>query len=415
MNQIDYAFFNRLKLAVNFCMILFFLSCENDKIPVSQEFEIEPPTFEEVEKKSLIVHIEVAQEIPIDSEIPCKIIFVENEDSLNVIGKIKRRGGYSIMYNKHSYKIDLKGDFSIDGLAADDDWILNANYIDKSFLRHTLSYELFKKMNPANNIACHWSYSEVYLNQQYNGLYVLMERLDRSTLMIEKPDTTTFIFKDPPIFRENQDEFVPQDLGNFHQQNYPDIEEFDKTGYINTVRHFIINAGNTLFSQKIDTIFDIENIIDWHLLLMYTNNGDGILKNFYLYKKSKNDLIQIAPWDYDHTFGRSGDNGLNLEKPIRPERAVLLNRLLQLDWYTTKLKKRWTQLNNEQIFGVEPVSKLIDNYVEELNPLVEKNFDLWPVHVWPYKDANTFKEEIDLIKRYLEIRQNQLDQYFNEL
>lgn len=394
-----------LKIVVNVSLMLFLGNCDNDKIILS-----EAPV-----KKLISIHIEVAQEIPIDNEIPCNIILIENKDSLNITGKIKRRGGYSIRYDKHSYKINLKCDFSIGGLPVDDDWILNANYIDKTFLRHILSYELFKKMNPINNIASNWRFIEVYLNQQYNGLYVLMERLDPSTLMIEKPDIAAFIFKDPPTFREQIDEFIPQDVENFHQQNYPDIEDFDKTAYIKSIRDFIINADDTLFSEKIATIFDIDNIIDWHLLLLCTNNGDGILKNFYLYKKSKTNLIQIAPWDYDHTYGRAGDNSLNLDKAIKPERAVLLNRLLQLKWYTNLLKKRWLALNDEQILGIKPISNMIDEYVKELSLLVEKNFELWPVDRWPYKDNNSFNEEIQLMKEYLEIRQNQLDAYFKDL
>ena len=61
-----------------------------------------------------------------------------------IIGKIKRRGGYSMRFAKHSYELDFKEDISLAGLPADDDWILNANYIDKTFLRHVVSYELFE-------------------------------------------------------------------------------------------------------------------------------------------------------------------------------------------------------------------------------------------------------------------------------
>jgi len=405
MKQIYQNTFFCLKLIINLSLVFFVLGCQKDK----------QPSEEVLHNKPLSVHIEVEEEIPIDNEIPCKVVFIENEDSLLITGKIERRGGFSIIYNKHSYKINLKGDFSIGGLQPDDDWILNANYIDKSFMRHTLSYELFKKMNPINNIASNWKYIEVYLNQQYAGLYVLMERLDRSTLKIEKPDTAAFIFKEPPIFREDLATFVPQDIENYNQQTYPNIEDFDKTGYLNAVRDFLVNANDTLFSQKVATVFDISNIIDWHLLLLYSNNGDGILKNFYLYKKSKNNLLQIAPWDYDHSFGRFSNNGLNIVMPIKPQRAILLNRLLQCNWYTKQLKKRWIALNDKQILGVKPVSDIIDNYADELSLLVEKNFALWPIEGWPYQDNNNFSDEIEVMKQYLNVRQNQLDIYFNQL
>jgi len=139
------------------------------------------------------------------------------------------------------------------------------------------------------------------------------------------------------------------------------------------------------------------------------------LKNFYLHKKNKGDLVQIAPWDYDHSFGRYGEGSLNLDKPVRPEWANLLNRLLKFDWYTTKLKKRWIQPNNNQILGIRPVSNMIDNYAIKLNLLVKRNFELWSLSEWPHKDDNNFTEEIEVMKQYLNIRQGQLEQYFDGL
>ena len=101
--------------------------------------------------------------------------------------------------------------------------------------------------------------------------------------------------------------------------------------------------------------------------------------------------------------------------PIKPQRAILLNRLLQCNWYTKQLKKRWIALNDKQILGVKPVSDIIDNYADELSLLVEKNFALWPIEGWPYQDNNNFNDEIEVMKQYLNVRQNQLDIYFNQL
>ncbi len=47
-------------------------------------------------------------------------------------------------------------------------------------------------------------------------------------------------------------------------------------------------------------------------MLLLSNNGDGVMKNFLLYKIDSNTPFRIALWDYDHSFGRDGDNELNL-------------------------------------------------------------------------------------------------------
>ena len=45
-----------------------------------------------------------------------------------------------------------------------------------------------------------------------------------------------------------------------------------------------------------------------HLLLYLSNGGDGITKNFYIYKMDEETPFRIALWDCDHSFGRDGDN-----------------------------------------------------------------------------------------------------------
>ncbi len=124
-------------------------------------------------------------------------------------------------------------------------------------------------------------------------------------------NSTAVIFKEPHIFRDSYDGVVPEEPENFHQQKFPKIEERDMTVYIESVRDFILESSDEEFTQQIASFFDLENVIDWHLLLLITNNSDGILKGFYLYKINEETPLRIAPWDYDHSFGRDGDNELN--------------------------------------------------------------------------------------------------------
>ncbi|MEO0735011.1 MAG: DUF2911 domain-containing protein, partial [Bacteroidota bacterium] len=57
---------------------------------------------------------------------------------------LKRRGGMSFVYDKHSYTLHLDRKIPLDFLPLDRDWVLNASYIDKTFVRHKVSYDLFR-------------------------------------------------------------------------------------------------------------------------------------------------------------------------------------------------------------------------------------------------------------------------------
>ena len=362
-----------------------------------------------------VLQIKHNNPIPIDKKI--KMSLYENLNKKQMIhhGKIERRGGFSIKFPKHSYEIDLKEDISLAELPVDDDWILNANYIDKTFIRHVLSYELFSSMSN-QNIAPKSKYVELELNGVYNGLYVLMEKLDKSSLGIVASDSMAVIFKEPKIFRKNYEKLSTNDQINFHQQTYPKINKENKTLYLEGIRKFILSTNNTDFQTSISKLLDIDNIIDWHLLLLITNNSDGILKNFYLYKKDNTTPIRIAPWDYDHSFGRDGDNELNLnERPLNIERSILFKRLLECEWYIKKLKKKWDNLNSYNILSVSGLKQRILTKKEMIKTSVQKNFKIWPIDSRLYYDANNFEQEIDIMLKFIDIRHKYLTEYFSNL
>ncbi len=353
--------------------------------------------------------------IPVDYKIGVDLCISDGTEMVRYEGRVERRGGSSISFSKHSYEIDLNEDIPLLDLPDDDDWILNANYIDKTFLRHVVSYELFMAMNEKNE-ASQCEYIEVQLNSIYNGLYVLMEKLDKSSLEINGEDTSAVIFKEPHLFRESYENIIPQDEDNFHQQTFPKIGKKNKAGFIEGIRKFILTSSDAVFSKEIFGIFDMENIIDWHLLLLISNNSDGILKNYYLYKTDANTPVRIAPWDYDHSFGRDGDNELNLdERPLKIERSILFSRLLQFNWYKQLLKNRWEKLNDSGVLSEQDLKQRVIKKSTEVREPAIKNFEMWPVNSSWYYDSNNFDQEIEIMLQFIELRHRRLREYFNAL
>ncbi len=390
---------NRIILGI---LLFSFLSCKNDKSTIPND-------------AIYTLNIEVTKDIPKNKKVAILLQQKKGDQVDTYEGKIERRGGYSMSFPKHSYEIDLRKDISLANLPEDDDWILNSNYIDKTFLRHVISYELFTEMGIVNE-APESQFVEVELNGVYNGLYVLMEKLDKSSLDISKKDSTAVIFKEPHLFRQTYDKVRPQKPNNFHQQTYPKIRTSDRSKFIEDTRHFILKSSDTVFTNELSTVFDINNLIDWHLLLLISNNSDGILKNFYLYKVDAETPIRIAPWDYDHSFGRDGDNELNLDKhPLNIERSILFSRLLKFNWYKQKLKAKWNALNHANILSEKGLKQKIVSKSNLIQELATKNFEKWPIDGKPYYDANNFQQEINIMLQFIELRHKRLRAYFNNL
>lgn len=85
-----------------------------------------------------------------ETKVPCSIAYTEGEDTVDLPASIKYRGGMSSRYYKHSFSLELDNKRSLAGLPRDDDWVLNANYIDKTFMRHKINYDNFREMSPRN-------------------------------------------------------------------------------------------------------------------------------------------------------------------------------------------------------------------------------------------------------------------------
>lgn len=346
----------------------------------------------------------------------CDVIYTYGGSTLELNAEIKCRGGNSSRYDKHSYALELDESHTLSNLPSGKKWILNANYIDKTFMRHKISYDLFREMN-SQNIAPLCSYINVSINDQYEGLYVLMQQINGSLLDLDKTDSMAMLFKEPAIFfREKLTK--DYDSLNYYNQKFPKIKKADKTKYLEEFKDFLFNSNDEKFAQNINTWVDIDNVIDWHLLLLFSNNSDGIMKNFYLYKLNSETPFRFAIWDYDHSFGRDGDNELNMmDRILDCNRAILFERLSSNSSisYLPKLKKRWFELRNKNIFSEKNFEKHIELNHKLIKDQVGKNFEKWPLDNKWYYDNNNYEQELEIMRKYVHLRLENLDTYFNSL
>jgi len=367
-----------------------------------------------------VMYIHFNEELNGEVKKPCTIdYFPEDGKKIVLPAKIKRRGGFSYGFPKHSYSLKLDSDFSFAGMNADDNWYLISSYIDKTLMRHKISYDLFRSMGN-NNIAPHCTYVILYVNNDYHGIYQLTERLDKNRLGVSKSDTSGMIFKEPMIFFEGIYTDYNDSL-NYYHQRYPEKNISDRARVIDSFKDFMFNSPDSVFSHKEKGIIqwlDIDNIIDWHLLVLFTNNADGIKKGFYFYKKDSDAPFRMALWDYDHCFGRDGDNEMNMnERPVDCTKIILFKRLLDLNPYNYKdrLKERWAQLKKDDILSENNFLKMVEENYRFIKPHVKMNFERWSYDSYIYFDDNNFETEVNIMKEFIKIRIPYIDKYIKEL
>lgn len=161
------------------CFLVLFISCNENKKAENKQDE----NSYNLSNEAIYIY-EGEGGIVWDKKTPCKIKFCKNCEVLEA--KTKFRGGISSQFYKHSFSLKLKKDTILfENWAKDDDYIINASYIDKTLIRHELSYTLFSKMSP-QNIAPKCAYKHLFFNDNYEGLYIVMQEVDKSLVNINK-------------------------------------------------------------------------------------------------------------------------------------------------------------------------------------------------------------------------------------
>ncbi|GAB5416918.1 MAG: spore coat protein CotH [Crocinitomicaceae bacterium] len=356
-------------------------------------------------------------------------------------GRIRIRGNRSAEFDKHSYSIKLNEAFALLDLPENKKWKLNAEYIDKTLMRNKLSYDLFRQFSDGN-IAPEIQYCVVYINNDYNGIYALTESVDDNTLGLKKSNGAV-LFKEPPVSHppgeheerfENFRGYIERSIRYkdysikakykmldecYFNQRFPDIQEEDYTDEIYQITEFIFNSSDATFSKEanFNRYFDLDNLIDWHLLILVTANGDGTYKNFYMSKEDRNAPYLFTPWDYDHSFGRDGDGEPSKVSIIPVEKNMaLLHRLMETNafGYRQKLFQKFLDLKKKGVLTDSHIHKMIDANVMVLKSEAEANEKRWPPDKIDYFKNASFSTEIQKMKNWVTNHLPELEMYLKE-
>lgn len=355
--------------------------------------------------------------------------------------KIKYRGNSNFQYSKKSFTLKFKKALSMVSMDRSVYWKLNAEYIDKTFMRNKLSYDLFRQFRKGN-FAPEVDFTVLYENEKYQGIYTISEGVNEYRLGLNLDDPNAVLFKEPPFHfapskhKKNYDNFahyskVDERYAYFSQkakkklikqsyynQRYPDIFEDNKKSIIHNVTEFLFNSSDADFTEKVfQDYFDQDNILDWHLLLLITNNGDGIIKNNYFYRTASNEPLMYCPWDFDHSFGREGDGALITEDICPIENHILFQRLLELNPqdYKKKLYEKFEALKAAGVISVEQLHKMIDDNAKIIRPEIKQNEKRWPMGEIVHFKGSNFEKELKLMKEWIEKRIPRIERYLEDL
>lgn len=363
------------------------------------------------------------------------------------------------MFPKKPYGFETRQDDSSElelkllDMPKESDWTLNATYNDKTLMRDGFTYIIAGRfMDYAPRVR----YAEVIINGEYQGVYLVIEKIKRDKNRVNIPkisdtDSTGDGLTGGYIIKIDKttgsgggggwySPYLPFPGAwqhTLYQFEYPKAENITpaQSSYIsNHVTHIedIMNSDNyqdpiTGYRKYIDT----KSLADFIIVNELTKNPDAYRLSTFFYKERDSDggKIKFGPvWDFNLSLGNAdyctnGDPyGLVIEdfnKVCATDGWVIQfwwQRFLADTAFYKELKLRWRDLRQAQLSN-DNIFNLVDSLATLVDTAKDRNFERWPVlgqYVWPnYFVGNTYSEEIDFLKGWLTQRLAYLDSVWN--
>lgn len=347
-------------------------------------------------------------------------------DSL-MIAAFKYRGASSSNYQKRSYAIKLRDENgnSVDrkllGYRSDNNWILDAMYIDLACMRNRVATDLWNAFECKPYYAdrekkvrtgTRGKFVEVILNGQWWGLYCMTEKMDRKQLKLKKfvpaAQSTTgenevhgvlyksnqwtyevFMGHESNDDNDNKQVIYPHkkvsDYKNIlgketwceYEFKYPDYE--DEAVEWRPL-HDAANMVATSFILNIDSVksrFDYPMLRDYYLfidlLLATDNHGKNLFWYAYDTQGPEGDKLSLAPWDLDGTFGQDWDGVITNTKDVTLDfdtyiknyehgQFAIFDLIKSRSEWLQDLKDRYAELRIKGVISGDSIANRFANY-----------------------------------------------------
>ncbi len=445
-------------------LCLFFVGCKNNPSDKNDDKNDENDIIDNKVETVPIIKINTDEAITskynyVNGKFNLEDDIIEEYNLSDIDLKIRRRGNSSNGMPKKSYRLKFNKKIDLFGFGEAKNWVLIANYMDRSLMRNYYAYTMSSMMENLE-FTPRLKYVEVYINDEYMGLYTLCDQIqaheirvdikaDLESLGDEIPffvefDYYTFQYKhsladpyyyydhfpdedldnlpDAPL--ENVDYFVIGNKENYNSNvgktdyGYPFSMKYPETltevteNQANYIKNYINETNSAILNNKdIDKYIDIKSFAEYFAIQELFKNPDIGVSSIYYYKRN-GELLKAGPiWDFDLSVGNAkyiqyGYNGFLADS----------NRVN--DWYVhlrlnKEFKKEFVNcLNNIKDNLLPKLIKEAEKQKEVIKEAYYRNFSKWQLlgiydgtRDWAAPEEliklTTIDEHVDYINNYL--------------
>ena len=381
-----------------------------------------------------VISIEVEGGRDIESKDEYQKVHVTVQETENLVysmsGRAKGRGNATWGYDKKPYKLKFDQPLGVLGFAANKEWVLLAEYCDKSLMRTPYMCELGQTVGLDYPI--HYRHVQLYLNGEYNGMYILTDQVERKANRVDIADDG-FLFENDNYFWEEPLNFMTQRREYWYTFKYPDpgdgeISSGDAgyrfiTGFMNDFEAALYGDDFKDPENGYRKYIDVETFAKWFLVQELTANLEP---NMYYVLPSRDARLQIGPlWDAEWSMGlayREDEYAGWAGLPTEPDRHQAIwskwkyfGRLFEDEYFVNVVRSEWEALK-PKLPAFQSEMKAVADRISKDQVM---NFERWGTLGWHVSVGliclGSWEKEVEYVEQFFADRIEWLDAYLKEL
>jgi len=378
-----------------------------------------------------VVYVNTVDQTPVISKDDyvsgqVKIYPTDGSNVFSASMQIKGRGNSTWGLPKKPYRIKLDTKASVLGFPADKDWVLLANYSDKTLIRNYLAFELgndfgFEYTNRTQPV-------EVVLNGVYVGSYLLAEQVKVSKDRVNIKELDEDDDSDDKITggyllevdaRLDEEFWFRTSSGTPFTLKSPEDTTPEQLEYI---KNYIQGVEDVLFSDLASDpdegyakYINPETFIQWYWVNEIFKNNDAIFFSSVFMYKDRDEKLSMGPlWDFDIAAGNVDYNDNDNPSGWWIRKSAWMTSLFKDPAFRQAAEAFWNSKREDMLTHL---FSRIDERATYLHRSEEQNFKKWPIldtYVWPNAVVTgSYANEVSYLKKWLAARIHWIDAQIN--
>jgi len=344
-------------------------------------------------------------------------------------------------------------DTSLVQMPAESDWVLNASYNDRTFMRDVLAHYVGIRMGL---LGSRTRYVELVINDVYQGVYILMEKIKKGKYRVPISDlyrtensgdnlTGGYLMKidktsgSPSKYWTSNYGSGLSSKKSVIQVEYPKYDSLSNSQY-SYIKNYMDTFEKSLHDDSpsdpkstYKSMINLPSFVNFFLLNEAVRNVDGYLLSTYFYKDkdSKGGKLTMGPiWDFNIAFGNAeyadGWKPQGWSFTARETSAGAADafqvpfwwgKLLTDSSFVNLASKRWKDMR-KGFLTADRIHAYIDSTQNVLKEPLARNFIKFPLFgkkLWPnYYVAPSLTEDVIWLKNWITQRLLWLDAQLNQ-